>query len=520
MDKLLKQILTELRGAWRFRWLAMAVSWLIAVVGIAVVLALPDVYEARAQVFVDTRDPLVTSSGGRGMDEASLKVAYVRRMLLATPNLEKVARETDLDLRAPNPQAFQGLVANLQSMIMVEAGRGPAGSFESNLYTIYYRDIDRRTSERVVQVLLNSFQEQSLEGDLKDDLGALAFLDNQMAEYRGRLEQAETRVAEFRRQNAGLIGGEGGFFTRLDSLQDELRQVRADLRIAMERRAALAGQVAASSATGNEDESGATSLVELQSQVLQTEQRLDELRLIYTDEHPSVTSTRETLAALRDRLEKRRVELGPLLGTGGAGGAVVENVRIALNTVEIEITELRGRERNLDQRINELQDRVEIAPQLEAELAGLNRDHAVLRNQYENLLQRRELLSFDIDRKRQGRQLEFRIIEPPRALEFPVQPHRSMLMLMVLAASLGAGAGLAVVLHLLKPVFVTGEMVYQQLGIPVLGSVSMAWTRRATWAHRRAEVVFAVGLVALVALFAGVFALLPQLSDLARELMA
>jgi uncharacterized protein involved in exopolysaccharide biosynthesis len=125
MDKLLKQILTELRGAWRFRWLAMAVSWLIAVVGIAVVLALPDVYEARAQVFVDTRDPLVTSSGGRGMDEASLKVAYVRRMMLATPNLEKVARETDLDLRAPNPQAFQGLVANLQSMIMVEAGRGP-----------------------------------------------------------------------------------------------------------------------------------------------------------------------------------------------------------------------------------------------------------------------------------------------------------------------------------------------------------------------------------------------------------
>jgi polysaccharide chain length determinant protein (PEP-CTERM system associated) len=371
-----------------------------------------------------------------------------------------------------------------------------------------------------VQVLLNSFQEQSLEGDLKDDLGALAFLDNQMAEYRGRLEQAETRVAEFRRQNAGLIGGEGGFFTRLDSLQDELRQVRADLRIAMERRAALAGQVAASSATGNEDEAGATSLVELQSQVLQTEQRLDELRLIYTDEHPSVTSTRETLAALRDRLEKRRVELGPLLGTGGAGGAVVENVRIALNTVEIEITELRGRERNLDQRINELQDRVEIAPQLEAELAGLNRDHAVLRNQYENLLQRRELLSFDIDRKRQGRQLEFRIIEPPRALEFPVQPHRSMLMLMVLAASLGAGAGLAFVLHLLKPVFVTGEMVYQQLGIPVLGSVSMAWTSRATWAHRRAELVFAVGLVALVALFAGVFALLPQLSEMARELIA
>jgi uncharacterized protein involved in exopolysaccharide biosynthesis len=75
---------------------------------------------------------------------------------------------------------------------------------------------------------------------------------------------------------------------------------------------------------------------------------------------------------------------------------------------------------------------VDIAPQLEAELAGLNRDHTVLRNQYESLLQRRELLSFDIDRKRQGRQLEFRIIEPPYAPEFPVKPERFRLMLMVI----------------------------------------------------------------------------------------
>jgi hypothetical protein len=31
-------------------------------------------------------------------------------------------------------------------------------------------------------------------------------------------------------------------------------------------------------------------------------------------------------------------------------------------------------------------------------------------------------LSFDIDRKRQGRQLEFRIIEPPLAPQFPWRP--------------------------------------------------------------------------------------------------
>lgn len=517
MDQILRQILTELRGAWRFRWLAMAVSWLIAVGGIAVVLWLPDVYEARAQVYVDTRDPLVTTPGR--FDDSGLKVAYVRRMLLSTPNLEQVARQTDLDLRAPTPQAFKALVENLQRMIIVEPGRGMPGSFETNLYTIYYRDTDRRVAEHVVQVLLNSFQEQSLEGDLQDDLRALAFLDNQMDEYRRRLEDAEARVADFRRRNAGVVGADGGFFSRLENLEEQLRQVRTDLRIAQERRAALSAQVAGSRSSTGDGEGSAGGLVELENQVIAAERSLDELRLRYTDEHPSVISARETLAALEGRLERRREELGPLLSSG-ASGAAVENVRIALTQAEIDVTELSGRQRDLEQRIGELQSRVEIAPQLEAELAGLNRDHTVLRNQYESLLQRREVLSFDIDRKRQGRQLEFRIIEPPRALGGPVKPERLLLMLMVLGGSLGAGGALAFVLHKVKPTFVTGEMVYQQLGIPVLGAVSMAWTSRATWARRRAELAFMIGLVALLGVFGTVFVLLPELPALVRQLIA
>jgi len=166
------------------------------------------------------------------------------------------------------------------------------------------------------------------------------------------------------------------------------------------------------------------------------------------------------------------------------------------------------------------QEKVEIAPQLEAELAGLNRDNTVLREQYESLLERRELLSFDIDRKRQGRQIEFRIIEPPMAPEFPVEPNRRMLMLVALVAALGAGAGLAFVLHQLRPVFITGRMVYQQLGIPVLGNVSMAWTGRAIAERRRAEWLFGVGIGLLVCLFTVLFTVSPRLSILVQQVMS
>ena len=508
MDQLLRMVLAEFWGAWRFRWIAVATAWIVSLAGIGVVLALPSVYEARAEVFVDTRDPLVASPG-QGTD---VSVAYVRRLLLSSPNLEKVARQTDLDRRAPTPQALQQLVADLQRAISVRPG---GGGIDANLYSIVYRDTDRRVAEHVVQVLLTTFQEESLEGDLHDDLRALAFLDDQMAEYRRRLEEAEGRVADFRRRHAGVIGGEGGYFARLETLEEQLRQVRADLRIAREKRATLGAQFSAS-----ESESGGVSLAELQNQVLEAEKRLDELRLIYTDEHPSVMSTRETLAALQARVDRRRDELGPLVGLGSAGDAVVENVRIAMSRAEIEATELTGRERDLLHRIGELQQRMDIAPQLEAELAGLNRDHAVLLSHYEDLLKRREHLSFDIDRKRQGRQLEFRIIEPPLAPLLPVRPNRYLLAAAVLIAALAAGAGLAFVLHQIRPVFATGDMVYEQLGIPVLGVVSMAWTQRATWALRRAEAMFALGIVSLLAAFLVAFAAMPQLAAMVQRWLA
>lgn len=515
MDELFRQLLAELRGAWRFRWLAVGVTWLVGLAGIVYVLSMPDLFEARAEVFIDTNDPLLAMPRrGPGPGDPQMQVDFVRRMLLSTPNLEQVARTTDLDLRADSPQAFQLLVAGLQRKIQV----APAGrqGFDANLYRITYQDPDRRMAERVVQVLLNSFQEQSLEGDLRDDLQALAFLDDQMAEYRRRLEAAESRVADFRRRHAGVIGGEGGFFARLEALQEQLREVRASLQIELEKRASLSAQLAGSDGSGS-SEAGA-SLADLEGQVAAAERRLDELRLMFTDEHPSVIGARETLAALQGRLERRRAELGPLLASGSAG-ALVENVRIALTQSEIMVTELRGRERDLQERIGQLQERVDIAPQLEAELAGLNRGYDVLRTQYESLLQRRELLSFDIDRKRQGRQMDFRIIEPPLAPRSPVAPNRFKLMVFLLAGALGAGGGLAFVMHQLRPVFASGDQLYQQLGLPVLGSVSMAWTRRAKWRRRRTEFAFLLALGALVVVFGGVLLMLPQATMLVQELM-
>ena len=54
MEELLKNIRRELRSAWRYRWYALIVAWLIAPIGWTAVLLMPDVHEATARIYVDT----------------------------------------------------------------------------------------------------------------------------------------------------------------------------------------------------------------------------------------------------------------------------------------------------------------------------------------------------------------------------------------------------------------------------------------------------------------------------------
>ena len=55
MTPALDHVFDEVRGAWRFRWLALLTAFIVALIGWAVVFALPDRYEADARVFVVAR---------------------------------------------------------------------------------------------------------------------------------------------------------------------------------------------------------------------------------------------------------------------------------------------------------------------------------------------------------------------------------------------------------------------------------------------------------------------------------
>src|SRR3984957_16829990 len=88
-------VFDEVRGAWRFRWIALTTAIVIALIGWTVVFALPDRYEADARVFVDTRTALKPALQGLTIDQnVDAQINYVHQSLLEGPQLEQIAKQS------------------------------------------------------------------------------------------------------------------------------------------------------------------------------------------------------------------------------------------------------------------------------------------------------------------------------------------------------------------------------------------------------------------------------------------
>ena len=514
----LEQIRDEVRGAWRFRWIALATAAPLALLGWLVVFALPDRYEAATSVFVDKRTALQPALQGLIVEQdIDAQLNFVRQSLLAGPELLRIAQEGGVLPQGLDPRGQDQLLADLRARIAIDvrsaSGREEDRNTAGSVYSIVYQDGERARSLRVAKILLDTLIDETLGGKRAGSQNAQQFLEAQIADYEQRLRTAEDRLAAFKSRHMGLMPTEqGGYFAQLQRESQAVSDVKTKLAEAESRRAALTRQLhgdvaiaATAPATSFNGAGGVAAGTDTLSRIAETQAHLDELLLKYTDKHPDVIATRQTLEELKRRREVeieslRRGDATAAAASRASSNPVYQSVQLALNQSDVDIAALNVELQQHESKVAELRRYLDTAPQVEAEFAQLNRDYDVNKAQYTALLA-------DLQKARLGERADtagsvrFEVVQPPTADFQPVWPRRLLMLAAVLAAALGVGAAVAYGLNHLQPVASSAASLAQIAGVPVLGVIPVAFPERARRLFRRDVLQLSVATGCLIVAF-------------------
>ncbi|OYU43693.1 MAG: hypothetical protein CFE44_16990 [Burkholderiales bacterium PBB4] len=222
---------------------------------------------------------------------------------------------------------------------------------------------------------------------------------------------------------------------------------------------------------------------EIDARIDAQKRNLDGLLQRYTDKHPDIVSTRRLIAELEEQRKREVAEQRKLAAAAPAPTGVTANSSLALQelsrlmaTSEVQVAALKARVAEYGSRYEQARALSRTSPQIEAEAAQLNRDYAIIKKNYEDLVARRQsaVMSGDLDMA--SGVVDFRLIDPPRVSPRPVSPNRLILLPLALVVAVAAGLFAAFVGSQLRPVFNDAQELRAKTGLPLLGVVSMILT--------------------------------------------
>ncbi len=513
MQEMLGQLRSLARALWAYRWWGLATAIGVGIAGIAVILAIPRQYEATARVYVDTQSILKPLMQGLAVQpNVDQQVAMMGRTLLNRPNLERVARLSDLDLKATTPAERSGIVDGLEKALKFE-GVSRNARASDNLYTIRYENADPKSAQRVVQSLLNIFVESNLGDKRRDSEQARRFIDEQIKQYEKKLLESEEKLKDFKLRHLDVMPNLAqGYVQRTGELQRQQADARLELQQAELARDAMQRQLTGErpSIAGGAVAPAAPALrTELDLRIDAARARLDDLRTRFTEQHPDVIGSRRVLATLE--AERAAAAANPETATAGARAAQIANpvyqeLRLRLADAEARVATARARLSNVERQLAQTRDAARTIPKVEAEYVQLNRDYEVDKRNYDQLIARRESAQLAGEMESAGALSDFRVVDPPRVSEEPVKPNRPLLFTAAFFVSILAGLSAAWMRDQLRPTFFDLRALRNATDLPVFGGVSYVSNAASRARERLSTVLFSGGALLYLGAFGALLA--------------
>lgn len=487
----------------RRRWFIILPFCLAMVVGIALVIKLPRIYEASTMILILPQrisEKIVSSvvDGGIGT-----RINTLSQQIMSRSNLERVIENLKLfsDSKSKN-MLVEDKLNSLRSKIKVELGGREQSRRGADVFSISFRDRDPQIAMKVANGLANLFIDENIRDREGVAVGTTDFLDAELEATRKRLEEQEQLLKTFRERNMGELPEQLDANLRiLDGLNQRLTQKEENLRNARVSLAALESEMAIKlGALAAATPPPSQTMSEDQMSPDQLRDKLANLRASYTEQHPDVVRLKTKIEKIEKGQRAAETQKGGAPG-GGYAAAQLNAELVRQKTILLgTISALENDIARLNQEIREYKRRVEIIPKREQELLTLKRDYENIRGSYDSLLNRKleAGIGVNLEKKQKGEQ--FQIIDVAHMPEKPVFPDLPKLFLTTLFAGLGLGVALSFLAEMMDNSVRRLDNLEEDIGLPVLTTIPRIFSPQDKARHRFRAIATAVSLAAALIL--------------------
>ncbi len=502
MQEKMTEFLFYLKGILKYKWIAITLAWLLCLSGWLIVFVMPNRYTSEAKVHVETRTMLRPLLHGMAMQPDVRALLRVMQSLMYTKdNLEQIIKLAGLDKGISNSFDLLEIMGDLKKNIQIIGGA-------NDVFTIKYDSDNPDEAKNVVQAVLTVFSEKTQLSTLSGVDEAHHFIEAQIQEYETRLRNSERARENFKRVNLGLLPGQNSNqIGEIQQISSALEDAKLQLNEAMSRKAALKTQLDEALA-GDDWGILADEKVEAEdSRITELKQKKDNLLIKYTVKHPEIVYIEKTIKKLEKESAEKKAKLSPSndlwVESAAMANPYIQTIKVAINDTDANIASIRSRVEMFEARLKTAQDELNSRLSVETEMQNLNRDYQTIKHNYEQLLLSREQASMSKKVDDQADALKFRIADAPNLPLEPSFPQRKLFYSAVLGLGSVFGLGVAFLIYLIRPTFITLTQVSQITGLPVLGAISFKSSPEEIKRNKRDTLISNAAIFGLVLVYIG-----------------
>jgi succinoglycan biosynthesis transport protein ExoP len=455
-------------------WLIVPIA-LSVLVGLALVRFLPKEYRSTATLGVAA--PIVSPNlvnQTTPLDNQE-RMRAISQQLVSLPILARVVREERLGSGAPN----DAQIGKLRRAINVTVPEPVANTNEIrrlDTFIVSYSDADRARAQRITNRLATVFVDENSKIRAEHAEDTSAFIATQFRASQARLADLEARLRKAKEAHMGRLPEQtAANLQTLSGLRQQLEANATSLRGEQDRLSMIERQLEGLK-QGSGDvvfvPRGSEAALPPETRVISLQRELAAARGVYTEKHPEVQRLVEELSAARKDVvaERQRPEADRLvqLQTDPAYRQLVADREMA----RLRIREIQRAGTDAQRQIGQYQARVEAAPMVEQQLATVQRDYDLEKQQYSELSSKlhASTIAENVERNRSGEQ--FTILYPASYPNEPTKPVPWRVMLIAIAVGLCLGGALTLGREYLDRSVHDVHELKDEFELPVLGEVT------------------------------------------------